>query len=187
VTAYDPLVRPISFAVVGRGGSQPIPGRATPGVATIVGADSVVVLDAQQGAGTTGAPIRFRGRELIKFKLILKFWESGHWQAWDSMRALFQTPPFGKLPAPLTIWHPWLVMQEVSQVVVKGCSQPVLDDYMAATVTIDMWEYKKPRVSFATVKAEPDKPLSPIDAQLKAARETLERQNQNLAAKRNPR
>jgi hypothetical protein len=184
MSAFDPLTRSVSFAVVGRGGSQPIAGRPTPGVAFITDADAIVVLDAQQGAGTTGAPIRFRGREIIKFKLTIKLWESAHWQAWEEMRGLFQTPPYGKLPAPLTIWHPWLVMQGVSQAVVKQCGQPVLDEYMMGTITILLWEYQRPRVTFATVKAEPDKPLSPIDAKLKAARETLERQNDNLAKRR---
>ena len=72
-------------------------------------------------------------------------------------------------------------MQNVSQAVVKSVSQPSLDDHMLATIKIQMLQYKRPRVTFSTVKPDADKPLSPIDQKLKAARETLEHQRDLLA------
>ena len=155
--------------------------KVTPGVAFVEGADIENVLDAQQGAGTTGAPIRFRGQELIKFKIIIKLWLPEHFDAWETFRVMLQTPPFGKLPSPLTVSHPWLTMQNVSQAQVKGVSQPVLDENMLTTITVTMWQYKQPRVTYSTLKSTPDAPLSPIDQKLKAARETLEHQRDLLA------
>ena len=174
---FDPLTGPVNYVLIGRGGSQPLPPQQTPGLADVADADLNVVLDAQQGAGTTGAPLRYRGVELVTFHVIIRLWLSQHWSDWDSFRALLQTPPFGKLPAPLTVSHPWLTMQNISQAVVKSVGQPVLDDHMLATIRIKMIQYKAPRVTYSTVKATPDKPLSAIEKKLKAARLTLEAQN----------
>lgn len=178
MTAFDPLTTPVDKVRIGRRASVLV---ETPGLARILGADQIIVWDEQQGYGASGAFLIGRGAKLVHFTLELRFFKSAHWVAWDSFRQLVQRPPIGQRGSPLTISHPWLVMQDVKQCVVSKCGQPELSDEMLGTVKIEMIEYRVPRLTLSKPTGEAAAPLDWWDQQIKNNGQTIDQQNQALA------
>lgn len=178
MTQFNPLRTPVDVVQIARRG-QPV--QTTPGLARIYDANQKLAWDQQQGYGASGAVVIYRGTKLVEFSLELRFWLPEHWDAWDTFRPLVQRPPFGKRPTPLTISHPWLAQQEISQVVVTQLDQPVIDEYMLGTVKIGFLEYRVPRIALAKPQGDPAQPLDPYDQEIARNRATIEQQNQELA------
>jgi hypothetical protein len=165
MAAFDPLVTPVDVVKLGRRGSAL---QDTPGLAQIYDADQKLAWDPQQSFGATGAVLIFHGAKLVEFYVVLRLWLSEHWQAWDTFRPLVQRAPFGKVPLPLTISHPWLTMQGVQQCVVTACGMPSIDEYMLGTIKISFIEYRQVKRALAKPQSEPVAPLDPVDQHIKA-------------------
>lgn len=118
-------------------------GAWTPGVADVAGAGDPRKWDKQDGKGQSGATIKYNGRGLAEFDIVLTFTERRHFDAWRTFKVVLE-PPEGASPTGLDIVHPLLEDVGITSVVVQNVSQITQPEPGIYQVTISLLQNRAP-------------------------------------------
>lgn len=154
-------------------------GERSPGLCTVIGADSPRKWDERVGFGLSGAWTIYLGIGVssfsIKFKLYGKRDVSPDWVAWNKFdAAVLMKPPKNKRPKTLDIWHRELERLKIKSVGVKNVKQPVDLGKGEWEVEVEFIEYRLPKLTMAKPEGSQAKPTDPVDKEIEALTAQLE-------------
>jgi hypothetical protein len=161
IEGWDPWNYPINYVLVG--------GKKSPGIAEIVGASDVRGYDERRGYGLSGAYCIFKGKELAKWSIKLRFYEPQDYLDWQQWKKLINKVPTKQLPNALDIWHPQLEELGIKSFQLKELPQAVQEQDGLWVVDIKCIEFRKPKLAVA--KADASKPQAPESVKDKKIRE----------------
>ena len=155
--SYNPLKTPVDFVLIN--------GMKTPGIARIEGGAERARIQQSPCPGVLGSFVRFVGRELAEFDIVLTFWLPEHWDAWRAFEPIVHVPAFGVFPRIVpTVSHPELAQIRVTAMMIKEYVKPEVSDDGKGIVVLKCLEYRKPIKGFVA-PASPDTPKNePKDA-----------------------
>lgn len=155
--AFDPINAPQDYFVLA--------GQKSPGIAEIIGAESVRSFAVHQPPFATGARIVFKRRELAKFSAKIRLVTAEDHAAWEAWRPLVDaTPDVRREAKAMDIQHPLLEALDIKAVVVESVSQLEQIEDGIWQVTIKFLESKGlPKVTLAKVEGAKATPVDPVD------------------------
>lgn len=131
-------------------------GRASPGVCKLETAGRETGWDEQKAKGQDGATTVKNGSKLVKFTVTLTLWKDGqddHFAAYETWKAVLDTPVKAKDPKALDCYHPVLAELNVRSCVVakRGALEPATGNMTGgATVKIEFLEFSPPKSAPST-------------------------------------
>jgi hypothetical protein len=155
-------------------------GKASPGIVTITGADSIIEWDVKVGWGVAGATTTIRSVPPPKFECSFELFRDAYTgvdslTAWDDFQALIDSTLVGSKPKALPIYHPDLARNKITSVCKARVASPVYDKKGGAIVKVEFQTYRPPRKQTGTVVSKP-KPENDPNAAAKAEIEKLTNQ-----------
>jgi len=150
-----------------------ISGERSPGLCTVVGADSPRKWDVRNGFGLSGAWTIYLGIGIstfsIKFRLYGQRDKSPDWLAWNKFEAaVLMKPPNNKRPKTRDIWHRELERLKIKSVGVANVKQPVDLGKGEWEVEVELIEYRLPKLTMSKPEASQAKPTDPVDKEIEA-------------------
>jgi len=146
-------------------------GKESPGVVTLSGHSRKHKWERQRPKGTAGEFSVNQGKDLIAFSASFFLADLDDVTAWDEFAKMLATTLDGPKPTALSVFHPDLVRQQVTDVVVEDLGPLQYDAKGGATVVVKFLEYRPPKA----------KPASKAQAKTRTGTTTLD---PNAAAKR---
>ncbi len=161
---FTPLSAPIDFII--------LKGQRSPGTAELSGGSANNMWDERKGFALSGARLRYRGRGLARFSVVLTLISAQDWEEWHRWRPLVQQPPIGERARAMEIYHPILEDLGVSSCVVDKLHQPVQPRAGEWQIKIDFIEQRPPAPAFVEVEGSEEEPrqLSALEVEIQAER-----------------
>jgi hypothetical protein len=135
-------------------------GQPSPGKVTLSNADRGHDWDVQKAKGQTGCTTVNRGPDVAKIVASIYLADEEDIDGWDSWSRILAASVEGAKPTALTIYHPDLARNKITDVVVESIGLLQHDGKGGATVVVKFLEYKPPK----------PKPAVKADANRKAPR-----------------
>jgi hypothetical protein len=174
MTAWDPLLVPVSYFTVGS--------VASPGVTEPPTGDGLTFdWETKKGPGTSGATSKYNGQDLAKWSTKTLLWESAHFEAWAAFVAPLQQEPSGAAFKAFDFWHPLTSAVGITsaKVLKIGFLTPE-DDTGLYSVTIEWEQHRAPKPSAAKAdgsksqqKTEEEDPIEKLIAAKTAEYQSL--------------
>lgn len=132
-------------------------GVASPGKVTLSGHDKKVGWDIKKGPGTSGASMTRTSEDPVEVTCTFYLATFEDIQAWPSFDGLIRSSTSGATPKALEIYHPDLVSQGITSVVLSSFGGVVHDGKGGQTIVVKLLEYKPPKAKGGspTPKAKP--------------------------------
>lgn len=170
---WNPIDYPQDYVLVA--------GRKTPGVADVVGADSPRNWDEREGYGLSGALLVFHGLKLSHFVINIRLFTQSDWADWRKFRPLVLKPPIGKRQKALDVAHPLLEQVGIRSAVVDNLKTAQQTDNGEWTISIEMIEFRGPRVALAKPDGSQAGPTDPYDIAIDANNKYIDQMTEELA------
>lgn len=159
-------------------------GRKSPGVAEIRGAELKRRLSIRKSYGMSGSTVVDRGRELVRFDVLIQLCEPQDFLEWESFskeltKDLARNDPDApgrRKTLAYDIEHPVLALVGVAKVLIETIRAPEQVDDGVWEVKLGMIEYREPKLALAKVKGSKATPVDPVEADI----ESLDREAQEL-------
>lgn len=170
---WDPITEPYDKLYIG--------GVLSPGICEISGADSPRNWEERRGPGLSGAIVVFRGVMLSHFAINFRLSSVRDWQDWQDFAEMVKKPPIGKRPRALEVAHPLLEGLGIRAVVIENVIAPEQTADGEWTATLKVIEYRNPKPAQAKPEGATDKPIDPVEAEIKRRREANQAKRDYLA------
>ncbi len=121
-----------------------VQGIASPGIATVSGADRGYKWDVKEAKGSAGATTTFQGDGVAKPKVEFQLWLDEHFEAWDTFVQILKAAQ-GKNPTVLDVVHPVFQEHEIRSLVVENIGQVVHKGKGLYSITVSFLEYYPPK------------------------------------------
>lgn len=120
-------------------------GQRSPGVVKLSGHDRKIGWDVKKGKGQSGASMTRTSEDPIEFTCEFYLADQDDFDAWPAFDGLIRSTVSGATPKALDIYHPDLVMNHISSVVLSSFGGVVHDGKGGQTITVKLIEYKPPK------------------------------------------
>lgn len=141
-------------------------GRASPGIAEIVGASNPRRLDERESYGLSGALVIYHGLKLAHFSVMLRLYTDQDWSDWYAFKPLVDRKPLGRRQGPLDLTHPILAGLDIKSALVEDVTQPSQIDDGVWEIEIKLIEYRRPNTALAKADGAQATPADPEDAEI---------------------
>lgn len=152
-------------------------GKRSPGVVTLSGHDREIGWDIKKGAGQAGASMTRTSEDPVKFACAFFLATSEDFDAWPEFDGLIRSTVSGPKPKALDIYHPDLVINGITNVVLSKFGGTVHDGKGGQTITVYFLEYRPPKAKGGSPLPKPKEEVDP-NAAAKAELERLLKQYQ---------
>lgn len=153
---WNPYDKPVDYVLVA--------GKRTPGLAEVLGADTPRRWDEREAYGLAGALVVYHGVKLSHFRIVLRLLTPQDWLDWHKFRPLVAKAPIGQRQRALDVQHPLLDEVGIRSAVVENMHSPEQTGDGEWTITLDMIEYRTPKVALAKPDGAAATPVDPYDA-----------------------
>ena len=120
-------------------------GQRSPGVVKISGHDRKIGWDVKKGPGQSGASMTRTSEDPVEITLTFYLASPEDIEAWPAFDGLIRSSVSGAAPKALDVYHPDLVMNRISSLVLSSFGGVVHDGKGGQTITVKMMEYKPPK------------------------------------------
>lgn len=141
-------------------------GRATPGIAEIVGAGTPRRWDERESYGLSGAVVVYHGLKLSHFSVMVRLYNEQDWEDWFAFKPIVDKVPVGRRQKAIAITHPQLAMLGIKAVVVEDVLQPEQIDDGVWQIEIKLIEYRAPYTALAKPEGAEATPGDPEDPEI---------------------
>ncbi len=146
--ALSPFTHPDIYKTIVVGGKE------SPGTVTLSGHDNTQEWELRKAKGTTGTRLIFHGRNIMQFTATFNLADDTDRDAWVVFQKMLDaTTAAGGVPKALSCYHPDLVAQGLSEVVVSSVGGVLQDPKGGATVAVKFIEHRP---------TKKHKPLEPV-------------------------
>lgn len=147
-------------------------GTESPGVVKITGLSRGPNVETTRAKGSTGATTTVHGDKISSFTATYTLADLDEVTEWETYIKILESS-FKPTPKAISCYHPELVRQRVTEVIVEDIGQLQFDDTGLCTVAVKFTEYKPPRPKAAAkAKGTPErKGTTTLDPNAAAKRE----------------
>jgi len=146
---WDPIADPVDHIL--------LVGKKSPGIAEVVGASKTSKLKKLEPHYSSKGFVVFRGIANAAFSVKLRLYSAQDWVDWHTWKPLVLNPPSRNTDG-LSIWHPLLEDLGVRSVLVENVSQPEQTGNGEWTITINFFEFEKPKRQAKAVESAKTRP-----------------------------
>lgn len=153
-------------------------GRRSPGVVTLSGHDRKIGWDIKKGNGQSGASMTRTSEDPIEFTCAFRLADREDFDAWPAFDGLIRSTVSGPTPKALDVYHPDLVMNGITSVVLSSFGGVLHDGKGGQTITVKLLEYRPPKSKGGSPNGSKTKPKGVTPDPNQAALDELARLTQ---------
>jgi hypothetical protein len=120
-------------------------GVRSPGKVTLSGHDRKIGWDIKRGSGQSGASMTRTSEDPVEVTCTFYLATREDFDAWPSFDGLIRSTTSGQTPKALDVYHPDLVANGITSVVLSSFGGVVHDGLGGQTVTVKLIEYRPPK------------------------------------------
>lgn len=117
----------------------------SPGVVTLSGHELAPEIETKSAKGSTGATNTVHGQKIGRFTATFNLIDLDDVTAWESFSKILASTFNGPKPKAISCYHPDLVRQRITDVVVESLGPLQYDSKGGATAVVKFVEYRPPR------------------------------------------
>lgn len=136
-------------------------GQRSPGTVTISGHDRKIGWDIKKGSGQSGASMTRTSEDPVEVTLAFFLATREQIDLWPAFDGLIRSTVSGPTPKALDIYHPDLVMNGITSVVLSSFGGVVHDGKGGQTITVKLLEYRPPKSKGGSPNASKTKAVTP--------------------------
>lgn len=120
-------------------------GVESPGVVTLSGHERAPEIETKAAKGSTGATNVQHGMKIASFTATFNLIDLEDVTAWDSFTKVLESTFNGPKPKAIFVYHPDLVRQRITEVIVESLGPLQYDAKGGATAVVKFVEYRPPK------------------------------------------